>query len=146
MLTADTISGFSGSLLQKNFDGAVSTPDCHMEWWELCCSKNKRVAIAAPRGHAKTTAITITYTLACLLFRERSYALIVSDTTTQAEQFLGELRNKLINNDQIRSLFKIQELVKDTENTINIHRYCETWKLVVNLIKCKRCIFSQPRP
>lgn len=116
MLTADTIAGFSGSLLQKNFDGAVETPSCHMEWWQLCCSKDRYVAIAAPRRHAKTTAITTTYTLACLLFRERSYALIVSDTVTQAVQFLGDIKRELLNNDQLRSLFKIKEFVKDADD------------------------------
>lgn len=116
MLTADTISGFSCSLLQRNFDGAVETPDCHMEWWQLCCSKDRYVAIAAPRRHAKTTAITTTYTLACLLFRERSYALIVSDTVTQAVQFLGDIKRELLNNDQLRSLFKIKEFVKDADD------------------------------
>lgn len=116
MLSADVIAGFSGSLLQKNFDGAVETPQCHMEWWELCCSKERQIAIAAPRRHAKTTAITTTYTLACLLFRDRSYALIVSDTVTQAVQFLGDIKRELANNDQLRDLFQIREFVKDADD------------------------------
>ena len=116
MLSADTIAGFSGSLLQKNFDGAVESPKCHYEWWQLCCSKDRYVAIAAPRRHAKTTAITTTYTLACLLFRERSYALIVSDTVTQAVQFLGDIKRELLNNDQLKTLFKIKEFVKDADD------------------------------
>lgn len=116
MLTADTIAGFSGSLLQKNFDGAVATPSVHYEWWQLCTGRDRYVAIAAPRRHAKTTAITTTYTLACLLFRERSYALIVSDTVTQAVQFLGDIKRELSNNDQLRSLFKIREFIKDSDD------------------------------
>jgi predicted phage terminase large subunit-like protein len=116
MLTADAIAGFSGSLLQKNFDGAVETPEVHHEWWQLCCSKDRYVAIAAPRRHAKTTAITTTYTLACLLFRERGYALIVSDTVTQAVQFLGDIKRELTTNDQLRTLFKVREFVKDADD------------------------------
>lgn len=116
MLSADTIAGFSGSLLQRNFDGAVATPECHMEWWNLCCGRDRYVAIAAPRRHAKTTAITTTYTLACLLFRERGYALIVSDTVTQAVQFLGDIKRELANNDQLRSLFKVKEFEKDSDD------------------------------
>jgi predicted phage terminase large subunit-like protein len=115
-LTADAIAGFSGSLLQKNFDGAVETPACHMDWWGLCTGKDRYVAIAAPRRHAKTTAITTTYTLACLLFRERSYALIVSDTVTQAVQFLGDIKRELANNDQLRALFKIKDFAKDSDD------------------------------
>lgn len=87
-----------------------------MEWWALCTSKDRYVAIAAPRRHAKTTAITTTYTLACLLFRERSYALIVSDTVTQAVQFVGDIKRELLNNEQLRNLFKVKEFIKDADD------------------------------
>lgn len=116
MLTASVIKGFSQSLLQKDFDGAVHSPECHEEWWELFCSDHKQVAVAAPRRHAKTTAVTQTCGLAAVLFREREYVLIVSDTITQATQFLGEIKQQLVENEQIRSLFKIQGFVKETED------------------------------
>lgn len=50
MLTKDVIKGFVGSLLLKRFDGSAAIPQCHEEWWDLCCSPNRFVAIAAPRG------------------------------------------------------------------------------------------------
>ena len=115
-LTADIIAGFSGSLLQKSYDHAVESPQCHYDWWEICCSKHRQVAIAAPRLHAKSTAITLAYVLACVLFRNRSYVLIVSDTITQATQFLADVKRELIDNDKIRSLFKIKEFLKDSED------------------------------
>jgi predicted phage terminase large subunit-like protein len=118
-LTADTIAGFSGSLLQKNFDGAVESPACHMEWWELCCDpRSPLVAIAAPRNHAKSTAISFTYTLACLVFRERQYAILVSDTVAQATQFLGDIKRELYDNERLRQLFGIKEFIKDSEDDI----------------------------
>lgn len=116
MLTADVIEGFSASLLQKNFDGAVKSPACHREWWELFCSKNNQVAIAAPRRHAKTTAVTQTCALAAVLFREREYVLIVSDTITQAIQFLGDIKQELLENEALRALFKIKGFIKETED------------------------------
>lgn len=116
MLTADVIKGFSSSLLQKSFDAAVASPECHYEWWELFCSDAPNVAIAAPRGHAKTTALTHTFTLASVLFREREYVLVVSDTITQACGFLGDMKREIMENEQIRSLFKIKGLIKDTED------------------------------
>jgi predicted phage terminase large subunit-like protein len=116
MLTADTIRGFVGSMLQKNFDGAVESPSCHYDWWTACCSSHAQVALAAPRGHAKSTAITFAYTLACLVFRERSYVLIVSDTVSQAVQFIADLKKELMDNDRLRSLFKIKEFLKDSED------------------------------
>src|SRR5574343_1559063 len=118
ILTSDTVAGFSASLLQHNFDNAVASPACHLEWWDICTSKHPKVAIAAPRRHAKSTAITFAYTLAALCFRERRYVLIVSDTITQATQFLGEITKELYNNEKIRTLFKIKEFVKDTVDDI----------------------------
>lgn len=116
ILTADVIKGFSQSLLQKDFDGAVKSPYCHEEWWELFCSDSNKVAVAAPRRHAKTTAVTQTCALASVLFRQRSYVLIVSDTITQAIQFLGEIKQQLTENEQLRSLFKIVGFSKDSED------------------------------
>lgn len=116
MLTPDVIKGFSSSLLQKSFDGAVESPACHYEWWTLFCSPHQQVAIAAPRRHAKTTAITQTCTLASVCFREREYVIIVSDTITQANQFLGDIKRELTDNEPLRSLFKIKELIKDSED------------------------------
>lgn len=115
-LTADVIAGFSSSLLQKSFDSPVQSPACHYEWWQYFCSKAPMVAIAAPRMHAKTTALTHTYTLACVLFRQREYVLVVSDTISQAVQFLGDIKKELLENEAIRSLFKIREFVKETED------------------------------
>lgn len=89
-----------------------------MEWWTLFTSNYEKVAIAAPRGHAKSTACTLTYLLAELLWRTSSYALIVSDTTTQACQFLGDVKKELAENDILRSLFKIESFTKDTEDDV----------------------------
>lgn len=115
-LSPDIIKGFSSSLLQKTFDSPVQSPACHYEWWGLFCQDHPMVAIAAPRMHAKTTALTHTYTLAAVLFREREYVLIVSDTISQAVQFLGDIKKELLENEQLRSLFKIKEFIKETED------------------------------
>lgn len=120
-LTADTIAGFSASLLQKNYDQAVESPNCHMEWWEACTSKHPKVAIAAPRRHAKSTAVTLAYVLACVLFRNRQYVLVLSDTITQATQFLGDIKKELIDNEKIGTLFGIVGFEKDTEDDVIVN-------------------------
>ena len=107
-LTATVIQGFVASILAPTFDGQVASPEFHKECWELCCSENRQVAIAAPRRHAKTTALTLGYGLATLLFRERRYMLIVSDTVSQAEQFLGLFRNELTTNQNLIELFDLK--------------------------------------
>jgi predicted phage terminase large subunit-like protein len=115
-LTAEVVAGFSNSCLRKAFDGPVETPSFHVEWWRLVCGKHKFVAIAAPRRHAKSTAVTHAYTLAAVLFRERSYVLVVSDTFSQACQFLGDIKRELTGNEDIQELFELGDVIKDTED------------------------------
>ena len=54
-----------------------------------------------PRGiwdyskHAKSTSITLSYVLAEVLFRNRRFVLLVSDTEAQAAMFLGQITQAL---------------------------------------------------
>lgn len=112
------IHGFAGACLAKRYDGSTPTPQCHLEWWDLCCSENPLVAIAAPRAHGKSTAITHAYLLAALLFRDRKFALIVSDTESQAVNFLSDIKEELINNEDLISLFGVKCLIKDSQTDI----------------------------
>ena len=129
-LTADVVAGFVGSVLSSRFDGQSSSPYFHYECWELCCSNEKFVAIAAPRGHAKSTGITLGYGLATLLFRERKFMLLVSDTEAQASLFLGAFKQELQDNTELIELFGIKkndkglvQFAKDTETDIIVE--CE---------------------
>lgn len=125
MLTAPVVEGFVGSILASKFDDAVKTPEFHREGWRLFCSKDKMVALAAPRGHAKTTGMTVSYGLATLLFRERKFMLLVSDTESQAAMFLGYFKEQLQENTALVELFGLKrnekglvQFVKETETDI----------------------------
>ena len=117
-LTADQIYGFTRSMLMSHFDNPQPTPDVHLEMWDLCCTDNQFVSIAAPRGHAKSTSITHSYTLAEVLFRESTFVLLVSDTEGQAMLFLQDITRELIENTKIREVFKIKRFVKESETDI----------------------------
>lgn len=114
-LTPQLIEGFVGSCLASKFDDPAKTPQFHRELWELCCSQHPLVAVAAPRGHAKSTAVSMAYVLAAALFRDRQFIVIVSDTEGQAKEFLGDLKKELQSNEDIIQLFGVQDMVKDTE-------------------------------
>jgi predicted phage terminase large subunit-like protein len=118
LLNAETIEGFVGSVLLKRFDNPAAIPDFHREMWQLCTSKAPFVAIAAPRGFAKSTAITHSYVLACVLFRERKFALLISGTESQAILFLNDLKNELKDNTNIHMLFGVPKFLKDAETDI----------------------------
>ena len=117
-LDAGTIYAFTTSLLLSRFDSPKPTPAFHWELWDLVTQPDKQVAIAAPRGHAKSTAITHAYTLANMLFRERDFALIISDTEGQAVQFLGDIKKELQENEELIATFGVERFVKDTESDI----------------------------
>lgn len=117
-LTPALIEGFVGSCLANRFDSPTKTPQFHRDLWDLCCSKYPLVAVAAPRGHAKSTAVSMAYVLAAVLFRDRQFVVLVSDTEGQSKEFLGDLKKELQGNDDIIQLFGIRTLLKDTETDI----------------------------
>ncbi len=123
MLNASIIEGFVGSCLLKRFDGSAKIPDCHREWWELVTGPDKFVAIAAPRGHAKSTSISLSYVLASVLFRHKKFVLMVSDTETQASLFLGSIKQELQENEDIIELFGIK---RDTNGKVKFKKDTET--------------------
>lgn len=118
MLDAQIIEGFVNACLLSKFEGATRVPEMHREWWELCCGPSRFTAIAAPRHHAKSTAITLSFVLASALFKVSKYIIIVSDTEKQASLFLSEVRNELESNEDIIKLFGIKRFVKLTETDI----------------------------
>lgn len=113
-LTAEDIEGFVNLFLLKDFDGPTDIPECHREWWTMCCSNHKFVAIAAPRNHAKSTSITKAYTLATILMRERKFVLLVSDTESQASFFLNNLK-QAFQDENIAKVFGVRGFIKDSE-------------------------------
>lgn len=122
-LTADLIHGFVGSCLVKRFDGSLKTPEFHHILWEYFTSKNKYVAVAAPRSHAKSTAGTLSFTLASILFRQRDFVVIVSDSEAQASLFLGNIKNELKDNKDIIELFGLK---KDKNGEVIFEKDSET--------------------
>lgn len=124
-LTSAIVAGFVGGVLGNRFDGRAATPPFHRECWDICCSKEKYVAIAAPRAHAKSTAITLGYGLATLLFRQRKFMLLVSDTESQSSLFLGTFKQELQENTELADLFGLKrddkglvKFIKDSETDI----------------------------
>lgn len=124
-LNSEIIAGFVKTVLSSKFDDAAETPDFHKEAWNLCCSKYPLVAIAAPRGHAKTTGVTVSYGLSTLLFRQRRFMLLVSDTEAQAMMFLGFFKEHLQDNPVLAEVFGLKRnfegkvvFEKDTESDI----------------------------
>lgn len=114
----ETIDGFTKGLLAVNYDNPKPIPAFHKEMWALCADDHVKVAIAAPREHAKSTAITHAFTLSMMLFRVKEFCLLVSDTEGQAIEFLGDIRAELDENKALRETFGIKKLLKSTETNV----------------------------
>lgn len=122
-LNSHVVEGFVGGVLSSRFDGKSESAQFHKECWELCTGPDRFVAIAAPRAHAKSSAITLGYGMATLLFRERKFMLLVSDTESQAAQFLGLFKAELQENQDLIELFGLK---KDDKGLVKFQKDSET--------------------
>src|SRR3990167_1192938 len=116
--TSLQVYNFVKAFLLDRYDTPVDIATIHREIWELASTGIKRIAIAAPRFHAKSTAITHALTLFLFLFRIKKYGIIVSDTESQASQFLVDIKTELEENDLLKRHFGVRKIVKDAVTDI----------------------------
>jgi predicted phage terminase large subunit-like protein len=116
--TGELIEAFVVGFLLAKYDNPAPIPNFHREIWGACASASSKVLVLAPRGHAKSTSITEAYGLAAMLFRQRDFALVVSNTWAQSVEFLRDIKDELLHNDYLRSKFEVEKLLKDAEDDI----------------------------
>ena len=119
-----TIAGFTQSVLALRYDDPKPIPDHHNEMWDLCTSDFPQVAIAAPRGSAKSTAVTFAYVIASVLFEEHDHVLLLSANEELAAGFLAEIKVELQENEFIinHPLLGIKRFIKDRETEIVVEK------------------------
>ena len=81
--------------------GVVKGKDPISQKKEISRDKGCRRAIAAPRGHAKSTNFTFKDTLHAILYEYKHYPIILSDSSDQAEGFLTDIKTELEENGNI---------------------------------------------
>jgi predicted phage terminase large subunit-like protein len=94
--------------------------------------RNARIAVAAPRGHAKTTVVSLAYVLWCVLYGHERFVLIVSATREQAVQLLTDIKRELEENALLREDFP--------EVCAPVRRPGITWKSNHVVLANKACI------
>lgn len=117
-LTAKLIEAFAGIFLSPLYDNPQPTPQLHRDCWELYCSGAELAGIAAPREHAKSTALTHDYGLATVLFRAQDYVVVVSATEDLAIGHLADIAKELRENEDLIGEFKIKGLSVDAKTDI----------------------------
>jgi len=96
------IEFFAEYYLGHFFDNAV--PIFHTEIRQMV-QKESRLAIAAPRGFAKSTNVQVIYALFCLLYNEGDDILTISASADMAEDWVRKLKFELEGNERIREDF-----------------------------------------
>ncbi len=85
------------------------TPEFHNELYQnLRDDKVRRVAIAAPRGTAKSTTTSLIYPLWRVAFKksdEDLFIVIISESQTQSINFLSRIKYHLLHSDNFRGVF-----------------------------------------
>lgn len=106
----------------------AATPDFHREIYsDLQNQDLRRLAIIAPRGHAKSTATSIVYPLwkICNHPTDDDYfCIIISESQSQAINFLTVIKNNLMKNHLLRAYYGDLVGEKWTEDEIVTKNNC----------------------
>jgi len=116
-ITAEHVESL-GLYLSPRYDQVAATPEFHRECWALYCSDYPNVAVAAPRKHAKSTALTQVFGLACVLFRAEDYIIIFSSTEELAIEQLDNIAVELRENEDLVRDFGIKGFITDMKTDI----------------------------
>lgn len=83
---------------------------------EMTARRGRRLALAAPRGSAKSTIITLEWVLHSICFNVEPYIAIISRTVERAAELLGHVKNELESNERLRKDFpEVCEIDKKPE-------------------------------
>ena len=83
------------------------SPKFHREIFDDLRSleKGDKIAVVAPRGHAKTTLVSFIYPLHQMLFGEEDFILLISESETQSKYLLEAIGNELEYNKKVHEYF-----------------------------------------
>lgn len=72
-----------------------------------------KLAIAAPRGHGKSTVISFLYVIFCIVFKRKRHIIILQNTLSKATGTLATIKYEVLNN-VLLEVFRIK-VTKDTK-------------------------------
>ena len=121
-LTAEIIEAFSGAYLSPRYDQAKPTPQFHRDCWARYCSDHPACATAAPRNHAKSTALTHDFILANVCFNVEDYIILVGSTEELAIEHLGDIAKELEENEDLIRDFCIKGFITNAKTDIIVER------------------------
>lgn len=98
-----SILAFAMTYLPAHFKYEPST--MHMQLFKelqnATTKRGARLAIAAPRGHAKSTIVSLTYILWCICYYREPYIMLISNTLDLSSDFLSQIKRELQSNSRL---------------------------------------------
>ncbi len=102
-MARDSLRVFATTYLEGHFNKAPSR--MHLELYQLLeeagTKRGARVAVAAPRGHAKSTLVTLALVLWSICYRKEDFIAILSNTMEQAADQLSHVKRELMDNPRL---------------------------------------------
>ncbi|MCI0363056.1 MAG: hypothetical protein L0219_04195, partial [Phycisphaerales bacterium] len=102
-LAAASPKAFAQTYLPHHFNKPMSR--MHHELFaqleNASTARPKRLAVAAPRGHAKTTVVSLAYALWCAVYQKEMLILMISATKDQAVALLKTIKHELQANSRL---------------------------------------------
>lgn len=106
-LGARSLRVFAGIYLTKHLSNAPSK--LHLDLMDILedvsVCRGARVAVAAPRDHAKTTILGLCYVLWCICYEKEKYIVFISNTAKLANGMLANVKAELESNPRLLSDF-----------------------------------------
>ncbi len=72
---------------------------------EATLKRGRQLAVAAPRGNAKSSLVSMIYVLWSVCYKYESYILIFSSTKDQSEKLLSHIKDELSTNEELKRDF-----------------------------------------
>ena len=90
-----------------NYHVRDKSPDFHKEIFNnlLHLSSGEKIAIIAPRGHAKSTLCSLIYPLHRILFGEERFILLISESEMQSKYLLESIGDEIEYNEKLQYFF-----------------------------------------
>lgn len=81
----------------------------HLEIYDILSeaqrNRGKKIVIAAPRDFGKSTVINLIFVLYSICYAKERFIVIISNTASQAEKFLENIKKELLENETLRTDF-----------------------------------------
>ncbi|MFA5304744.1 MAG: phage terminase large subunit [Candidatus Omnitrophota bacterium] len=105
--TAKSIQLFVKTYLAHHFKYPLSQAHLAIcvKLLDIMCNRGRKIAVGAARSFGKSAVISFAYVLYVLCYSKEHFIVIISETTSQVEQLLENVKRELVENELLRQDF-----------------------------------------